>query len=102
MRLLLGIVSVLVLFAAPLCVAQAQSPDCEAMMMAPMESSDHQGQGAPPSKLDCAVGCRLAPQVGPQLTVPVRVAYEIFFETELRTLDGIEVDPAVPPPRWGV
>ncbi len=102
LRLLLRIVSVLVLFAAPLCMAQAQSAECEAVMMATMEGGDHEEQGAPPSKPDCAVGCRLAPQVGPQLPVPVRVAYEIIFKTELRTLDGIEVDPAVPPPRWGV
>ncbi len=100
MRLLLGIVSVAVLFAAPLCVAQAQSAACEAMVMAPMQGGDHHEPGAPPPNPDCAIGCRLAPQVAPQITAPVRVAYEIYFETVLGTLDGIEVDPAVPPPRW--
>jgi hypothetical protein len=101
-RLLLGIVSVAVLFAAPLCVAQAQSAECEAMVMAPMESGDHQDQGAPSSTPICAIGCRLAPQVGPQIAVPVGVAYEAYFDTALRALEGIEVDPAVPPPRWAV
>lgn len=46
MRLLLGIVSVVVLFAAPLCVAQAQSAECEAMVMSPMQGGDHQEPAA--------------------------------------------------------
>ncbi|MDP2258584.1 MAG: hypothetical protein Q8J89_02560 [Caulobacter sp.] len=102
LRLLLGLVSATVLLAAPLCMAQAQSAECDAMIMTPMAGDDHQGQGARAPQLDCAVGCRLAPQVGPQVTEPVRIAYEVFFERERHTLDGIEVDPAVPPPRWAV
>ncbi len=98
-RMALALLSALMLLAAPLCVAQAQSADCETMTMT-MEVGDHHDQGAPISKLDCAVGCRLVAPLGPQVTAPVRIAYEVCFVTDLRTPKGIVVDPAVPPPRW--
>ncbi|MBP7703695.1 MAG: hypothetical protein KA105_00260 [Caulobacter sp.] len=104
-RLMLGVVSALLLLAVPLCTAQAQDTDCATMTMMPMEGSGHHqplDQGAPVSKLDCTLGCRLLPQMGPQVTAPVRVTYEIHFEEALRRLDGIVIDPAVPPPRWTV
>jgi|GEM_PF-3692477 hypothetical protein len=100
-RVALALLSTLMLLAAPLCVAQAQSADCDRMTM-PMEVGDHQDQGAPISKLDCAVGCRVVPPLGPQVVAPVRVAYEVHFVTDLRTPEGVVVDPAVPPPRWAV
>ena len=100
-RVALALLSTLMLLAAPLCVAQAQSADCETMTM-PMDVGDHQDQGAPISKLDCAVGCRVVPALGPQVIAPVRVAYEAHFVTDLRTPEGIVIDPAVPPPRWSV
>lgn len=104
MRLALGIVGALVLLAAPLCVAQAQSSTCEAMVMMPLEGGNHDGhdQSAPTAKPDCAVGCRLVSQLGPQVIAPVRVVYKVQFETEQRTPDGIVVAPVVPPPRWVV
>ncbi|MBU2135326.1 MAG: hypothetical protein KKA45_03910 [Alphaproteobacteria bacterium] len=97
----LALLSALMLLAAPLCVAQAQSADCETMTM-PIEVGDHQDQGGPISKLDCAVGCRVVPPLGPQVIAPVRVAYEVHFVTDLRTPEGVVVDPVVPPPRWAV
>lgn len=100
-RVALALLSTLMLLAAPLCVAQAQSADCDKMTM-PMEVGDHQDQGARISKLDCAVGCRVVPPLGPQVIAPVRVVYEVHFVTDLRTPEGIVVDPAVPPPRWAV
>ncbi len=100
-RAALALLSALMLLAAPLCVAQAKSADCETMTM-PMDVGDHQDQGAPISKLDCAVGCRVVPPLGPQVVAPMRVAYEVHFVTDLRTPVGIVVDPAVPPPRWAV
>jgi hypothetical protein len=100
-RLAVGIVGALMLLAAPLCVGQAQSSECDTMAMMPMDSGDHHrhDQGAPTAKPDCAVGCRLVPQLGPQVIAPMRVVYEVQFETEQRTPAGIIVDPAVPPPR---
>ena len=100
-RMALALLSALMLLAAPLCVAQAQSADCETMTM-PMGGGDQQDHGAPASKLDCAVGCRVVPPLGPQVVAPMRVAYEVHFVTDLRTPVGIVVDPAVPPPRWAV
>lgn len=105
-RLMLGVLSALLLLAAPLCIAQAQTADCESMMMMPMDDGGdhgaHHDQGTPSAKPDCTVGCRVAPTFGASFPAPVRVVYEIQFETELRTLAGIVIDPAVPPPRWSV
>lgn len=103
-RLALGLVGALMLLAAPLCVAQAQSSECDTMAMMPLDSGDQHGhdQNAPVAKLDCAVGCRLLPELGPQVIAPVRVVYAVEFEAERRVAEGIVVDPAVPPPRGWV
>jgi hypothetical protein len=98
-RVALGLLSAVMLLAAPICVAQAQSAHCETMTM---DVADYQDDIAPISKLDCVVACRVIPPLGPQVIAPVRVAYEVHFVTDLRTPEGVVVDPAVPPPRWAV
>lgn len=103
-RVILGGLGALMFLAGPLCVAQAQSSECDAMSMArPLDTLDldspHDEGSKAISKPDCALGCRVVPETSVQILEPVRVAYEIRFETEPHPLVGIVIDPAVPPPR---
>lgn len=79
------------------CETQAMTADCEATMGAMPHHGDD--QGAPDKRVDCAIGCRLAPPLAPALVAPTAVLYSVRYTDTPQSGEGITPDPAVPPPR---